>query len=80
MATDRVERFGKPDEVARDEMRPLMDQLVKRMLTIGARFTPVDRACVVVHVPPVERDALAIALHGQLLEVGRKALQVLLVG
>ena len=40
----RVERLDKRNEVAGDEPRALMDQLVEGMLAIGARFAPVDRA------------------------------------
>src|SRR5690349_12609270 len=50
------------------------------MLTIGTRLTPVYRPGVVVRRRAVERDALAIALHRQLLEIRGKALQVLVVG
>jgi hypothetical protein len=40
---ERVQRLGKRDEVAGDELGPLMDQLVEGMLAIGARLPPVDR-------------------------------------
>src|ERR1700751_1349291 len=56
-----------------------MDQLIERVLTIGPGLTPVDRAGVVVGPNAVERDVLAVALHGQLLEVGGEALQILLI-
>ena len=77
---ERVERVAEGDEVARDQLRPLMDQLIKRVLAVGARLAPVDRPGLVIDFGPVERDVLAVALHRQLLEVGREALQVLLVG
>ena len=57
-----------------------MDQLVKRVLPVGARFSPVDRACRVIDFAPGERDVLAVALHRQLLQVRGEALQVLFVG
>ena len=56
-----------------------MDQLVERVLAIGARLAPVNRTGLVVNLLPVERDVFAVALHRQLLQVGRKPLQVLLV-
>ena len=34
--TERVQALAKGDEVARDEARALMDQLIERMLAIGA--------------------------------------------
>ena len=63
-----------------NQPRALVDQLVEGVLAVGARLAPVDRAGVVVDRLAVERDVLAVALHGQLLQIGRKALQVLLVG
>ena len=50
------------------------------MLAVGAWLAPVDGAGVVVDFGAVERDVLAVALHGQLLQIGREAFQVLLVG
>ena len=44
VAAQRIERLDKRDEVAGDEPRALMDQLIEGMLAIGARFAPVDRA------------------------------------
>ena len=40
----RIERLAETDEVARDQPGALMDQLVERVLAIGARLAPVDRA------------------------------------
>jgi len=37
VAAERVKRLNKPDEVAGDELGPLMNQLVEGMLAIGAR-------------------------------------------
>ena len=74
MSTNRVERIAKRDEVARDQPRTLMDQLVKRMLAIGAWLAPVNRSGVVIDKVSSERDSLAIALHRQLLQIGRETL------
>ena len=57
-----------------------MDQLIEGMLAVGARLAPIDRAGVVVDPRAVERHMLAVALHGELLEIGGKALQILFVG
>ena len=57
-----------------------MDQLIEGMLAVGPRLAPVDRPGVVIHGDAVQRHMLAVALHGELLEIGGKALQILLVG
>ena len=72
-------RAAEADEVAGDQRRPLVDQLVEAVLPVRAGLAPVDRAGLVVDSGPVERDALAVRLHRQLLQVGREALQVLVV-
>ena len=68
------------DKVAGDEPCALVNQLIERVLPIGARFAPVDRAGLVIHVLRRERDVLAVALHRELLEIGGEAFQVLLIG
>ena len=80
MVAQRVQRLGERDQVDRDQPRALVDQLVEAVLAVGPGLAPVDRAGVVVDVAAVERDVLAVGLHRQLLEVGREALEVLLVG
>ena len=70
----------KPMQVDRDQLGALVDQLVEAVLPVGAGLAPVHRAGVVVDRLPVERDVLAVGLHGQLLQVGGEPLQVLLVG
>src|SRR5262245_15922331 len=79
MAADRIERFDKRDEITRDEPRPLMNKLIEGVLAVGAGLSPVNGTGVVVDSRTFERDMLAIALHGELLQVGRKALQILLI-
>ena len=80
VVADRVQRLPEPDEVDRDELRPLVDELVEAVLAVRPGLAPVDRARLVVDEPPVERDVLAVRLHRQLLEVRGEALQVLAVG
>ena len=53
---------------------------MKRMLPVGAGLAPDDRAGRIVDARARERHALAVRLHRELLEVGREALQVLVVG
>src|SRR6516162_1093438 len=71
---------SKGNEITGNQPRALVNQLVKRMLAVGARLTPVDGTGVAGHGRAVERDGLAVALHRQLLEIGREALEVILVG
>lgn len=80
MAAERVERLGEGDEVAGDEAGALVDELVEAVLTVGAGLAPVDRTRFGIHMGAIEFHMLAIALHGELLEVGGEAFQVLVVG
>ena len=43
-STERVEGLRKGDEVARNQPRALVDQLIERVLAVRARLAPVDRA------------------------------------
>ncbi len=80
VAAERIQRLREPMKSHGNEPRALVDQLVERVLAVGAGLAPVDRAGVVVDARAVERHVLAVALHRQLLQVGGEALQVLLVG
>ena len=42
MRPERIQRLVERDEIARDQPRSLVNQLVKRMLAVGARLAPVD--------------------------------------
>ena len=55
LLAQRIERLRERDEVARDQPRPLMDQLVERVLTVRPRLAPVDRA-------GLGSDALALSV------------------
>ena len=80
MRTEWIEALGEADEVHRDDRRSLMDQLIKAVLSVGPRLAPVDGAGVVVDVGSLEGHVFAVGLHGELLEVGRQPLEVLLIG
>src|SRR5215471_18089831 len=80
MPAELVERLCEGDEVAGDEPGALMDQLIERVLAIGSRLAPIDRAGLMIYRHPGEGQVLAVALHRQLLEIGWEALQILLVG
>ena len=55
MPAERIERLSESDEVAGNEPRALMDQLIEGMLAVGSRLAPVDRAGV--SSPPASRRA-----------------------
>ena len=79
MPSYRVQRPSECDEVAGNEPRPLVNQLIKRVLAVGTRLAKIDRAGIAGHALAIEHHLLTVALHCQLLQVGRKPLQVLLV-
>ena len=54
VAAERIERLRKGDEVARDEPRSLMDQLIEGVLAVGSRLAPIDRAGRVGDLGPVD--------------------------
>src|ERR1043166_4368791 len=68
------------DKITRNQARPLVDQLIERMLPVRTGFTPIDRSGIVVDLFAIQSDVLAVTLHRQLLEISRKSFQVLLVG
>src|SRR5215469_5198502 len=79
MAAERIGRIRERDKVTGNEPRSLVDQLIERVLSVGTRFAPVDRTGVGGHLLSIESHVLAVALHGQLLEIRGKPLQILLV-
>ena len=44
MLAERVVRLDRGEEVAGDELRALVDELVEGVLAVGARLAPDDRA------------------------------------
>src|SRR3982751_6505912 len=79
MPAQRIQRLVKGDKVTGDQPCSLMNELVKRMLPVGSWFTPVNRSGCVICRPSIERNVLPVAFHGQLLEISREALEILLV-
>ena len=63
MSAERVERLAEGDEVAGDQQRSLVDELVEGVLAVSARLAKVDRAGLVIDLAAVERDVFAVALH-----------------
>src|SRR5579883_1355481 len=80
MASERVQRAAEGDEVGRNQLGSLMNQLVEGMLSVGAGLAPENRPGLIIDLPPVERHVLAVGFHRELLQVGRKSLQILIVG
>src|SRR5690606_9523160 len=74
-----VVRNRRGDEIARYHFGTLVDQLVERVLAVGARLAPDDWASLVIHRVAVTVNVLAVGFHVALLEVGRKAVHVLVV-
>src|SRR6185295_12174592 len=60
--SERIKSARERDEIAGDEHRALMDQLIKGVLAIGPGFAPVDRSGAVINALAVERYVLAVAL------------------
>ncbi len=59
---------------------PLVQQLIERVLPVGARFAPEDLPGRVVHRGTVRTHRLAVRFHRQLLQVGGEAHQIVAVG
>ena len=72
MPSQRCQGLGEGDEIARDQPGALVDQLIKGMLAIGAGLAPINRAGLIIDMFAGQGDVLAVALHGELLQVGRE--------
>src|SRR6185312_5018269 len=79
MPPNFVQRLGKCNEIARNGSGALMDQLVKRMLAVRSWFAPINRSGIAGDWFPIKCDVLSVALHRELLQICRKAFQILLV-
>ena len=77
---ERAQRVAEADEVAGDQLRALVEQLVERVLPVGARLAPDDRAGLHGHRVALQVDVLAVALHLQLLQIGGEAREVRRIG
>src|ERR1700691_4051717 len=75
-----AKRLAESDQVARNQLRALMNELIKRVLPVSSGFTPDDRPSLVAHGLAVEVYVLAVAFHLQLLQVSRKAFEIVRVG
>src|SRR3984885_1302234 len=79
MPAERIQRSRKSNKVARNQSRPLVDELIKAVLSVRAGFAPVNRPRLIGHSLAVERDMLSVGLHSELLQISREAFQILLI-
>ena len=79
MVADLVVAVGRGDEVARNHLGALVDELVEGVLAVRTRFAPEDRTSLVVDAQGIAVNGLAVGFHVGLLEVGGEAVQVLVV-
>src|SRR5690606_35377124 len=79
VVTQRIMGDSRGDEIARYHFGALVNQLVERVLTVGARLAPDDWASLVIHGVAVTVNVFTVGFHVALLEVGRKAVHVLVV-
>lgn len=75
-----VVRLGGHDEVGGDELGTLVQQLEEAVLGVGGGLTEEDGAGGVLDILAGAGDGLAVTLHGELLQVGRETVQVLVEG
>src|SRR5215471_8163700 len=80
VSAERIEGLAEADEITGDELGPLVYQLVEGVLAVRPWLAPDDRPRLIVDGRAIQRHVLAVTLHGQLLQIGRKALEILLVG
>ena len=75
-----VARTREPDQVHRDELRALVEQLEVRVLAVRPRRAPHDRAGLHLDGLAAHVHRLAAGLHVELLEVRGEQIQVPAVG
>src|SRR2546426_3252974 len=80
VAAQRIQGLCKCDEVAGNEFRSLVYQLIEGVLSVSPGLAPIDRSRLSSDFFSVESDVFAVTLHRQLLQVCGKPLEILLVG
>jgi len=78
--TDRIKGGSRSNEISRDQLGSLVNELVERVLTIGSSSTPDDRASLVINTLTTLCNELAVRLHVSLLEVIGELVKVLVIG
>jgi hypothetical protein len=74
----RVVALSGKDEISGNELGPLMKQLVEGVLSVRSWLTKQDRTSGVLDILATAGDCLSVGLHGQLLEVCRKPVEILI--
>ena len=69
--TQRIVRPRRGNELARDDIGALVDQLIECMLTIGPRLAEQRRSRGIAHRLSVMTARFAIRFHVRLLKIGR---------
>ena len=80
MLAHRVVRFDRRDEVGRDQLRSLVDKLVKRVLAIGARLAPDDGTGGIIDEFALRGSRPSRCSPYPLLEIGGEPVHVLVIG
>ena len=74
-----MRRVRKCYKISWDQPGTLMDQLIESMLAIRARFAPENFTGLICDRGAVPADRLTVRLHGQLLQVCRETVQILVI-
>lgn len=74
---NRVVALRSQNEVSGDELGALVKELVERVLGVGCWLSKENWSGGVLDVITAAGDCLAVRLHGQLLEVGREPVKIL---
>ena len=79
MIADLVVAVCRGDEVTRNHLGALVNELVEGVLAVRTRFTPEDRTCLIVNALGIAIHSLTVGFHVCLLEVSGQAVQILVV-
>jgi hypothetical protein len=73
-----VVALSSENEIGRNELSALMEELIEGVLSVGGWLSEKDGARGVVDVLASTGDGFSIGLHGQLLEIGRESMEILI--
>src|SRR5690606_9563331 len=79
VVSGRIVAADRRDKVAGDQPGSLVNELEKRMLTVGAGLSPDYRPGLISHRIPIPSGLFPVAFHIALLKIRREAVQVLIV-
>src|SRR6266850_1775935 len=72
VAAQRIQCFCKCDEIAGNEFRPLVYQLIEGVLSVSPGLAPIDRPRLAFDLLSVEGDMFTVTLHRSLLKICRE--------